>query len=125
MVISVGVLFFILLFLILNTNVDFDHELVNQLDEGVSQAVLMDEIENETRKEELIEKNHLKCHIMDMKYWGDYNCSPENDLKYDIMVYKTSMCRIKEKEELRKKFVRKEISKEQFLKDILIFKSFK
>ena len=35
------------------------------------------------------------------------------------------MSRIKQKEEIRKKFVKKEITKEQFLNYILRFKTFK
>lgn len=123
--ISVGILSFIILFLILNINLDFDHKLVNQLEEGTSKEFLLLEIENQTKKEQLAVKKHLKCHIMDINNWDKCNCDFQNDLKYDILVYKTDMSRIKQKEMIRKKFVKKQITKEQFLDYILRFKTFK
>jgi hypothetical protein len=123
--ISVGMLSFLFIFLILNFNVDFDHELINKLDDGTPKEIMILEIENQTEKEQLTVKKHLKCHIMDITKWDKCNCDFQNDLKYDILVYKTDMSRIKQKEEIRKKFARKEITKEQFLNYILKFKTFK
>jgi len=122
---SVGMLSFLFLFIFLNFNVDFDHELVSKLEDGTPKELLLPEIEKQSEKEQLAVKKHFKCHIMDITNWDKYNCDFQNDLKYDILVYKTDMSRIKQKEEIRKKFVKKQITKEQFLDYILRFKTFK
>lgn len=123
--ISVGMLSFLFLFIFLNFNVDFDHELVNKLEYGTPEELLLLEIEKQTEKEQLVAKKHLKCHIMDIKNWDKCDSDFQNDLKYDILVYKTDISRIKQKEEIRKRFVRRQITKEQFLVYILTFKKFK
>lgn len=101
---------------------DFDQKLINEVDSGVPANELIPQIEEEAAKEKLKSKKHLESHVMDMKRWDKFNISPEDDLKYEITFYKEQITIISQYEETRKKFVKKEISKQEFLKQIRDYK---
>lgn len=110
--------FFLIILLILNFNSDFDQKLINDFESGVPVNELIARIENETEKERLEAKKCLESHLWDMKYWRQSNLPPEEELKYEIEIYNGQMRSISECDKLRKQFVKREISKEDFLSKI-------
>lgn len=118
-----GLIFFlVILFLMLYPNSDFDNKLVTMVDSGVSADKLIPMIEKKSINENLKAKKHLEGHIMDKKHWYGYNISPESDLNYEITLYKEQIEAISKLKELRKKYAKREISKEEFQEKIRIYK---
>lgn len=119
-----GITFFlVLLYLMFFLNADFDQQLIEQVEMGnYSETSLFTEIEKETAYKKALAKKELDSHIMDMKYWDQTNTKPENDLEYVTQTYHAHIETILKCEEVRKKFVKKEISKEQFIEEITSLK---
>lgn len=118
-----GLIFFlIILFFIIYPNLDFDNKLVTMVDSGVPEDKLIPMIEEKSLNENLSAKKHLEGHLMDKKHWYEYNISPENDLNYEIILYNEQIEAISKLKELREKYAKREISKEEFQEKIRIYK---
>jgi len=114
-------IFIIILWAIFFYNSDFDQELIDSSEAGVPCDKLISKIEQESKNQELEAKSHLEGHFADIRYWNASN-DPEKDLTTDIDFYEQQIKAIKNCEELRKKYIRKEISKEEFLAQIKDYK---
>ncbi len=108
-------LFLIILFIINYVNSDFDQKLINEVEMNTSSQDLIPLIKKETSIEESHAKKHLESHIMDMKYWSKTDIDPQDDLEYYTQIYEQQKEAISEYEKIRIQYVKKEISKEQFL----------
>jgi hypothetical protein len=108
---SIGILVFIItLVIILYAHSDFDQRLIVQVESGVPADDLIPQIDKETEKMKLTAQKHLLNKI-------DNNFDKNNSMTY-IKIYDTEMEMISEYDNARKKFAKREITKEQFLKDI-------
>jgi hypothetical protein len=108
-------LFLVILFIINYPNTDFDQKLVNEVEKGTSNTILIPQIEKQEELEKSKIKEHLESHIMDIKYWDESNIDPQNDLEYYIQIYEQELDIISECKQIRTQFVEKKIDKEQFL----------
>jgi hypothetical protein len=114
-------IFLVILWALFFYNSDFDQELIDSSEAGVPCDKLIIRIEQESDNQELMAKKHLEGHITDIKYWYSTN-NPENDLHDEIDFYEQQEKAINNCTELRKKYVRKEITKEEFLAQIKDYK---
>jgi hypothetical protein len=80
------------------------------VESGVPADDLIPQIDKETEKMKLTAQKHLLNKI-------DNNFDKNNSMTY-IKIYDTEMEMISEYDNARKKFAKREITKEQFLKDI-------
>jgi len=112
------VVFLIILSVIIYFNSDFDQQLIQDVESGIPAGKLIPKIDNETAKLKVDAKRRLESHVMDMKFWGNGDLASENDYKYYTFVYENEMDMISEYDKVRKRFVKKEISKEKFLQGI-------
>ncbi len=104
--------FIIALIFIMYSNSDFDQQLINQVNNGVPADKLIPQIDQETQKMQQKAKSRLSDVI-------NKNLDKNNSITY-IKNYEDEMKVISQYDDARKKFARKEINKEQFLKDIEI-----
>jgi len=114
-------IFVIILWAIIFYNSDFDQELIQSSEAGVPCEKLINQIDKESLNQKSIAENHLEGHFEDIKYWNDTN-DPEEELKDELFFYQQQIKAINNCTELRKKYVRKEISKEEFLAQIQQYK---
>ncbi len=101
---------------------DFDQELMDEMDSGVPISELINQINSESENQKLKAKKELESHVMDPKYWQQHDISPEEDLSYEIQYYKLQISEIDKYKAIRIKYVKKEISKEEFIKETKIYK---
>jgi hypothetical protein len=114
-----GFIFFIIIILIfILINSDFDTQLISSVEYGVSAHKLIPQIENEHQKEILKAKRHLESHVTDVKYWESPNLTSEDNFAYYTGQYNTQIKSINELENIREQYVRKKISKIEFLDKI-------
>ncbi len=109
----------ILLFLVIilyasYQNIDFDQKLIKEVNENVPASILLLQIDKEKLSEEEEVKGHLNTHFMDMQCWNHIECI-ENEMQYDIVIYKTKIQTISDRTELRKNFVKRKISEKEFI----------
>lgn len=112
------IVFICILSFIIYSNSDFDSLLIKQVDKGVSAEELIPQIDNETEKMQLNAKRRFKSIIMDRKYWGNGELASTNDYQSYTISYENDMKMISAYENVRKKFAKREITKEQFLEEI-------
>ena len=118
-----GICFFLIILLVVfYLNSDFDQQLIDSVNAGTPADKLIPQIENETAKEKLNARKHLDSSMNDMKYWKKSDINPEDDSKLDMNFYEVQMEAITNCSELSKQFVRKQISKEQFLSQLQEYK---
>jgi hypothetical protein len=95
-------------------NINFDQKLIKEVKENVPSSILLSQIDKEKLSEETEVKGHLNTHFMDMQCWNHIECI-ENEMQYDIVIYKTEMQTISDRTELRKNYVKKKISEKEFI----------
>jgi len=102
---------FIVILLFMNFyNSDFDHRLINQVDNGVSTDKLISEIDLEDRNMRLDSQERFQSHVLNKPSTEDYNKYTE---EYNNEIKMISMYT-----DARIKFAKRETSKDQFLSDI-------
>jgi hypothetical protein len=112
------IIFSILLMVLWNSTSSFDDELVQRVDSGVSAEDLMLDIEEKRENERYKAKKGLESHVMAVEMWGHGDLVSEYDLKYYTDIYNGETQIIDDHAEVRKEFVRGEISKEDFLEEV-------
>ncbi len=110
--------------IILYSDSDFDAQLIDQVDKGVPAEELIVQIDEETLIMQRNAKKRLESVVMDKKYWGNGDLASPTDYQYFTTFYITEMNVISNYDGVRKKFARREITKEQFLQEIKVFKEF-
>ena len=107
------IIFAVLLAIVWYKNSDFDQQLIEDVNGGMTAEELTPMIVNETLKEDLIAKKRLDSHVMDSKDWENGNLA--SNYNYNTEIYHKEMGFIIDYDKVRKEFVNKQISKEQFL----------
>ena len=120
---GLGVFILFLLFLIY-PNLDFDQQLINDVDGGVPASQLIPKIEAESQEEQLIAKKDFESHINNPYYWSKPGLASTDDFNYDKRNYEISMNAIKKLEELRKEYALKKIGKEEFVTTSSYYKDY-
>jgi len=69
-------------------------------------------------------KRRFESVVMDKKYWGNGDLASPEDYQYYTTSYTIEMNAISNYDSARKKFARREITKEQFLEEIKVPKEF-
>ncbi len=114
-----GILVFFTILVAINfLNSDFDAHLIQSVEKGVPAEDLIPEIDKETENLRLDAQKRLDSNVMNMKMWGNGNLVSEDDLTYYTQTYETEMKVISDYDKIRKKFAKREISKEEFLQEI-------
>ncbi len=108
----------VILCFIIYSHSDFDEQLIHQVDEGVPAEKLVPQINKKTLDMQTNAKRRLVSVVMDKKYWGNGDLASPADYEYYITGYITEMDVILNYDNARKKFARREITKEQFLQEI-------
>jgi hypothetical protein len=116
--------FLIILSMITYLNSDFDGELIQSSDNGIPAEKLIPKIDTETDKLKLNANRRFLSYVMDSKVWGNGSLVSKNDYEYYTEMYEKEMKVILEYENARKKFAKREITKEQFLQEIKIPKEY-
>lgn len=114
----------IILSFILYGNSDFDSQLIDQVDKGVPAEKLIPQIDKETQNMQTDAKRRFESVVMDRKYWGNGDLASPEDYQYYTTSYTIEMNAISNYDSARKKFARREITKEQFLEEIKVPKEF-
>lgn len=109
-IISGMIIFIIALIFIFYTNSDFDEQLIKQVDKGVPADKLMPQIDKETQNMNSKARKHLSD-IINMKL-------SKNDSIIYQKNYEAEIRTISQYDDIRKKFARREINKNEFLKEI-------
>lgn len=121
-----GLAVFIVLvsFIIISNYSDFDVQLIEQVDDGVPANELMLQIEKETENLKYKVRKRFESNVMDKKYWGNGNLASTNDYQYYSQNYQNEIKMINEYDNVRKKFAKKEISKDEFIYQIENFREY-
>jgi hypothetical protein len=114
---SVTVFSIVLAFMFYNQS-DFDQRLIDQVDKGMPAEKLIPQIDKETEK--LIANAQRRYSKVVDKNFENGNLASKNDYESYTEVYEKEMMMISEYDTARKKFARREITKEQFLQEIKI-----
>lgn len=104
------IVFVIALIFIFYYNSDFDQQLIDQVDNGVPADKLIPQIDKETENMKDKAVNHLSEPI-------NKNLNQNSSIQYQ-KGYEAEMNVISQYDDARKKFARREISKDEFLKEI-------
>lgn len=121
-----GLAVFIVLvsFIIISNYSDFDVQLIEQVDDGVPANELMLQIDKETENLKYKVRKRFESNVMDKKYWGNGNLASTNDYQYYSQNYQNEIKMINEYDNVRKKFAKKEISKDEFIYQIENFREY-
>jgi hypothetical protein len=120
-----GILIFIIsLSFIIYSNSDFDTQLINQVNGGVSANILIPQIDNETEKMIINVDRRYKAVVMDRKYWGNGDLASSEDFQYYSENYENDLKMISGLTEIRKRYARREIDKDEFLQSIDQYKEY-
>lgn len=115
-------IFLIILSWMVYVDSDFDNHLINEVESGVPEEKLMHQIEKESINNKINIKNHINSHIMNVNMWGNGEIALKNDYEYYELLYENQLNAILELNNIRKQFVKREISKDEFLYKIKYFK---
>ncbi|MEN6592347.1 MAG: hypothetical protein ABFC12_03775 [Methanobacterium sp.] len=105
-------------------NSDFDVQLINQVNDGEQPSALFAQIDIETQKMQKNAERRYQTVVMDRKNWGNGNLAQPKDYMYYTENYENDLEVIKEMENIRKQYVKKEISKDHFLTSINHYKEY-
>jgi hypothetical protein len=119
--------FVIILAVVFYSHSDFDQQLIEQVDSGVPAGKLIPQINQETKKLTINAQKRYQSNVVNKMNENDEhgNLESKNDYKYYQDLYENEMKMISDYDAARKKFVRREITKEQFLQEIKIPKEYK
>jgi hypothetical protein len=106
------IVFIVALVFILLVNSDFDQQLINQVNSGIPSEELIPQIDKETQKMNKNAEKRLASKTVQK------NLVSQMDAQSYVQDYKDEMKIISQYENARKKFAKREITKEQFLNDI-------
>jgi hypothetical protein len=109
--------FLIVLAVIFYSHADFDQQLIEQVDNGVPAEKLIPQIDKENKKLMIGAQNSLGSKIVN-KDSEKGNIISRSDYEYYMQTYQNEIKMISEYDAARKKFARREITKEQFLQEI-------
>lgn len=109
---------------IISINSDFDTQLINQVNDGVSPDTLLLQIDNETHRMLVDVDRRYKAVVMDKKYWGDGNLGLSENFQYYTQNYENDIKMVYGMAEVRKKYARGEIDKKEFLTSIAQYKEY-
>ncbi len=93
---------------------DFDQHLIISVDNEVPASLLIPQIEEESAKEKSKTRNNFLSKLMDQKFWFQIDRFNESSIQFSKGVYIRHMKFVSEQEELRKEFVSKKITEEEF-----------
>jgi hypothetical protein len=113
-----GISFFLVLYFFLFINPDFDQQLINQVEAGTSSQKLIQEIEKERSLEQDKAAKDLKSHFMYFNYWEGPKSVTNDDLAKHKEIYNSRLNAVSQLYELRMKYIRKEITKDEFSEKI-------
>lgn len=115
--------FLIILAVIIYSHSDFDQQLIEQVNNGVPADKLIPQIDIETER---LKYNTLRSYQSNLanKDFGKGKILSKRDYELYTEKYESEMKMISEFDAARKKFVRREITKEQFLLEIKNIKEF-
>lgn len=116
-------LFFIIILILFYCNLDFDQQLIQSVDKGTSKNELYSDVLNESSAEKLKAQSHFQSHLIDPNNWQKPSNLSEEDYVYYKQIYLEQLNTIEKIEETRKKFVNREISKEELLSQVSSLKS--
>lgn len=116
MVVIIAAVFSLIISLsIFYTNLDFDHSLVQSVEEGKSSDSLISLINQEQYKEMENAKKRLNSKLDDMQNWNRTGVDPAKDEEMDLDFYNQQVQSINNYANLRKSYVNGTISESQFL----------
>jgi len=111
--------FGIILAIIFYNHSDFDQRLIVQVDNCVPSEKLIPQIDKETEKLIKNAQRRFQSNVVN-KNFGNGNRATKNGSEYYLERYENEMKMISEYDAARKKFARREITKEQFINEIEI-----
>lgn len=123
-IIGGSAVFVIVLLFVFYFHSDFDQQLINQVDSGVPAEKLNPQIDKETEKMEINARRFIESVVMDKKYWGNGELASSKDLNSYVISYESEMKMISIYDSARKKYAKREITKEKFLIEIKECKDF-
>ena len=94
------------------------------MNDGVSADILIPQIDNETAKMMINVDRRYKAVVMDRRYWGNGDLASSEDFQYYSENYENDLKMISGLSEIRKKYARGEIDKEEFLQSIDQYKEY-
>lgn len=107
--------FVVILLIIFQQNSDFDQHLIESINAGTPTNQLLTQIDNEREKEIIAANNRLNAKLNDMSNWNKTDIDPVHDSELDIDFYNQQLEAINNYYELRKQFVLKEITAQEFV----------
>lgn len=110
----------VILVLITFPRTDFDQRLIIAVENEQPTSILITQIEEEADKDRLKLKKNFESRIINQKYW--FQPCNASTFEFASKVYYGGIKLIDEQEQLRKDFVRKKISKEEFIRRSKRFK---
>jgi hypothetical protein len=102
---------------------DFDQQLIEQVDNGVPAEKLIPQIDQETEKLNKNAKKRLLSAVL-TKNFGNGDLASKSDYQSNTEEYENEMKMISVYDDIQKKFAKRKITKEQFLQEIKVPKSF-
>ncbi len=111
-----GLIIFICVILIfVYSHSDFDQELISSVSDGVSAEELIPQIQKEHEKQRLKSEDNLNSRLMDIKMWGNGELASDSYYDFYTHNYEQELIFYDDLEVIRIKYVRREISEEEFL----------
>ena len=111
-----GLIIFICIILIfVYSHSDFNQELISSVSDGVSAEELIPQIQKEHEKQCLKSENNLNSRLMDIKMWGNGELASDSYYDFYTHNYEQELIFYDDLEVIRIKYVRREISEEEFL----------
>ena len=111
-------IFIIMIMVIFYSHSDFNQNLINSVDSGTPSDQLLPEIYQEHYKECMNAKSYLYSHTMDMNMWGNGDLASDSFYNYYTKNYEQEVDYYNKLEDIRIKYVERQISKEEFLNEI-------
>ena len=111
-------IFIVIVLLIIYSHSDFNQQLVSSVESGTPIDQLVPQIYQEHYKECLNAKSRLESQTMDMSLWGNGELAPDSYYAYYTKNYEEEVDYYNKLEDLRIKFAKRQISKEEFLNKV-------
>jgi hypothetical protein len=121
-IIGGAAVFIVLLLIIVIVNSDFDEQLVEKVNNDEPPEELISLIEIETQNLQNKVKRRYEANVNDRKFWGNGDLALSSDFEYFTENYENDLKMISGLDNERRKFVKGEISKKEFLENIKQYK---